>query len=474
MSRANVLNFLLLLIGTLTAATGMHAARRPDWPDGRWDPASPRSSQATRRRRCSRQARGSTALRRRPIMAPATIGYCLPPIAAADDVHNIRVRVGSCGSPALTLHATYSDGSMLTFSTSSTSSSRYVQLGAIMEFPLPWRHARVTRLLWRVDGSPNMRGIVAGLRLADARESAHANTMMAAIYAGFAGIAFALLIYNLSLWWALRYRFQLAYCGMIVALLGYALSSSGALAWIAPAIDNNDRIRINYTMLGLAAAGAIAFARTFFEPRIFDGWLRRTTDSSAIALLAASGLSFAAVSHIDVRIADRAASFVFLIGLIVVAPILWHAWARGSRYLWLFALAWAAPIAFAGVRIMAALNLFESNFWLDNSTVLSLAFEALVSSLAIAYRVQMLSRERDDALAGELQARLLADADPLTGLLNRRAFLTQAVGRPDAQMLHLIDIDHFKAVNDTLGHDGGTRCCACSPAPCAPQCRAEG
>jgi diguanylate cyclase (GGDEF)-like protein len=50
---------------------------------------------------------------------------------------------------------------------------------------------------------------------------------------------------------------------------------------------------------------------------------------------------------------------------------------------------------------------------------------------------------------------VLADVDPLTGLLNRRAFLGKAIGREGRQTLLVLDIDHFKSVNETIGHDGG-------------------
>jgi diguanylate cyclase (GGDEF)-like protein len=51
-----------------------------------------------------------------------------------------------------------------------------------------------------------------------------------------------------------------------------------------------------------------------------------------------------------------------------------------------------------------------------------------------------------------------ANLDPLTGIANRRAFLTALDGalRHDGGLL-FIDLDGFKAVNDTLGHAAGDR-----------------
>lgn len=69
------------------------------------------------------------------------------------------------------------------------------------------------------------------------------------------------------------------------------------------------------------------------------------------------------------------------------------------------------------------------------------------------------------ALRGSLaEARRVAESDALTGLANRRAFegkLRRAVAsaREAAQPLSLAfcDIDHFKQINDTHGHDVGDR-----------------
>lgn len=73
-------------------------------------------------------------------------------------------------------------------------------------------------------------------------------------------------------------------------------------------------------------------------------------------------------------------------------------------------------------------------------------------SLALAAR--WMKRER--------QLRLLASTDPLTGLLNRRGFeerarrcIDRARAEADAAAVLLIDLDHFKRVNDSHGHAAG-------------------
>jgi len=68
-------------------------------------------------------------------------------------------------------------------------------------------------------------------------------------------------------------------------------------------------------------------------------------------------------------------------------------------------------------------------------------------------------RERDEL---NLRLKTLADTDPLTGLLNRRA-LDNAIkseaerfsGFDGAMGLILLDLDHFKSVNDVHGHPAG-------------------
>ena len=365
-----------------------------------------------------------------------------------------RLRFAGLWQRALTIRARYADGVVATVWLDGQALTRRLQLGAIIEQPLPRRVAPLTDVTWRVEGASNLRGIIVGATLATPDESAGANLLMAVLYAGFLGLVLGLLFYNLALWSALRHRFQLAYCVMLVALGFYAITSSGAVAWLWPDMVNTDRLRLNYLTLAISAAAAVEFARSFFPRRVFAGWFGHAATGLQVYLLAAAALfALLAPWHIAVLDLVFAGAFVSLLGL--VPPLVWRTWRVRGNHLRLFALAWTAPIVVATLRTAGNFHLVPWSFWLDHSTIVSMAMEALVSGLAITYRIRLLSRERDAAREKEIAARLLADSDPLTGLMNRRGFLREALGRAGTQRLLIADIDHFKRVNDTLGHDGG-------------------
>jgi diguanylate cyclase (GGDEF)-like protein len=88
-----------------------------------------------------------------------------------------------------------------------------------------------------------------------------------------------------------------------------------------------------------------------------------------------------------------------------------------------------------------------------------LSFEALLFTIAIAFILLAMAKERT-----EHRHKMAAMIDPLTGIANRRSFLQvadeltnrHAANRCPTAVL-LIDLDHFKSINDRFGHAVGDR-----------------
>lgn len=121
--------------------------------------------------------------------------------------------------------------------------------------------------------------------------------------------------------------------------------------------------------------------------------------------------------------------------------------------------------------IAAVANLIRGAIWLmpvplsllvgpayaaDGTTAPWFAYVVLANSMMIVLTLVallMLAKERD-----ELRYRLASERDPLTNLANRRTFVTEAkaaLSQEGGTSLLLLDIDHFKTVNDTHGHATG-------------------
>jgi diguanylate cyclase (GGDEF)-like protein len=86
-----------------------------------------------------------------------------------------------------------------------------------------------------------------------------------------------------------------------------------------------------------------------------------------------------------------------------------------------------------------------------------MTFEALLFTISIAFILLAMAKER-----AEFRLRTAAMVDSLTGIANRRAFLQDGAAlakrhaaNPCSVAVLLIDLDHFKSINDRFGHAVG-------------------
>ena len=129
--------------------------------------------------------------------------------------------------------------------------------------------------------------------------------------------------------------------------------------------------------------------------------------------------------------------------------------ARGSRQAWFFLVGWTPLLLLTAMSSAQSNGALPSLDWLNDASLAGGAFEALVLSLGLADRALGLRQTND-------QVQVLADHDALTNVLNRRSWTERASaileGSPPRGVAMLfLDLDHFKLLNDCLGHNAGDR-----------------
>lgn len=208
--------------------------------------------------------------------------------------------------------------------------------------------------------------------------------------------------------------------------------------------------------LFLSTAGALGVA-----PLAVMRWL---TGDVAVALLdtgivvAFLGLGIFIYRTRRVRIAS------LLIAIISVAGVLLTLQFRGPGQVF-----WAYPAIIACFYLMRPREAVVMTLALSAGVIMLIRIEVSTTQLAIAaatMAVVMMFAFAFSVVNNRQQEKLvaLATRDPLTGVGNRRAFverLGEVISRYERSdipaSLVLIDIDHFKAVNDNHGHATGDR-----------------
>ncbi len=137
--------------------------------------------------------------------------------------------------------------------------------------------------------------------------------------------------------------------------------------------------------------------------------------------------------------------------LLVVLAHLWY----GTT--WALVASLLVPVASAVIGVV--------RFW-GNGEFLGLLFQYEGYVIVIAAFTYVLARSRDSLLVSQIDAermRVLAFEDSLTGLPNRRRVgdrlraLLAEEHSPDLLSVISFDLDDFKRINDTYGHDTGDR-----------------
>lgn len=140
---------------------------------------------------------------------------------------------------------------------------------------------------------------------------------------------------------------------------------------------------------------------------------------------------------------------------------------RTRRDAWRHIASKAAAAVSCTVVLTASGILLAFGWHLDAQVrLLSVLIVIIPVNIIIAASITMTMAYRSAVMVWELQATRaqllrISRTDPLTGLLNRRGYdeaavaLAAAGSRDNTTVVFMCDIDHFKAINDSFGHDFG-------------------
>lgn len=305
----------------------------------------------------------------------------------------------------------------------------------------------------------------------------------------FFGAMLVMMLYNASLFIFTRDKSYVYYCGYLLASAFYVASEYGygpyflwfGWDWLVP--------RANLLSASMAFLAAGVFERQFLALRREGGWILRCSNivigywilATLVAVINPRTMEHVSIEHGGSIACVMAMSIAFIV------------WRRGNASAGYFLVAWVGLVGTTLCVTLAMAGVIPMSNYVRSAQLVGFVAEFLLLSIALAERINREKAARLEAQAAllGLQERAnslledrvasrtqqleqanqellrLSNTDSLTGLSNRRGFedrLNTAIKRCCQDGVHLaflmLDIDHFKRINDLYGHSCGDECLA--------------
>lgn len=362
---------------------------------------------------------------------------------------------------AVQLTRVFADGSLVTTNHSLTDQVRRFRSPYAVQLPyLRDDGARPRSLLFRIDNPfdpTNWRDI----ELLDRSTADALDLRSRMISALVLGLLFAPLLLNAVFYLALRQRFILFHSLMVSGLIVNHLAWSGLIFTIAPQVNMAHRSIMVYVALATVGMAACMLIASLCNPEKLGRNWRKMLRAMGLACFVATLAIMLASPWLPFVGAQLFHGVFGLMVLTALACLLRSAW-RGDRLaaLQLAGLSGAALVAVS--RVLRAVGIIPDLPLFDLGFYVAVLIEALTTSVIVAMRALELRRQFDAVAIEHDRVRTVARTDELTGLINRRAFAELYPARLDnpdpalpVRALLVIDLDHFKSINDRFGHTVG-------------------
>ncbi|MDC0610169.1 sensor domain-containing diguanylate cyclase [Vibrio sp.] len=265
------------------------------------------------------------------------------------------------------------------------------------------------------------------------------------------GILLALVGFNLVLYSSLKQLDALYYSIYISCFIIVNISYNGyGFAWIYP---NSLFIANHLTLIFMIFHGVsgLVFVANFLsihkrKPR----WNRALQIYSALGILA-----MVVLISLGYHLWATTLAFKFLSLTTMIMILLGLMNLGKTRDALYFLIAVSCSMLGLLVTTLSVWGVLPYNYYSYNGAVFGVVFEAIILAVIVAYRLKAVEQKR-------ATAEYLSSYDPLTNLFNRRSLLNAstklihtASNSKKSMSFVMMDIDHFKTINDTYGHHIG-------------------
>ncbi len=215
----------------------------------------------------------------------------------------------------------------------------------------------------------------------------------------YLGIMIVMILYNLFIYFSVKDKQYLYYVNYILwvtltqaTLLGYMQRFVvGADSWLSPHI---------FTLTGaLSGIGAVLFVKYFLDTGTYTPKSNKVLNIIIAADIAAILLLFAGFALLSYQIVNIIAA----LGAVTIFAAAVGVYKKNSKPAFFFLLAWSIFLFSVLVFVLKDFDVFPYNFFTVHSVQLGSAIEAILLSFALADRINILKKEKDESRQAALQ-----------------------------------------------------------------------